>query len=168
MIVNMETRSTMLSNCDQTIPRQAMPHIEGVVGPRTPLYHMCFLLKIDETQNNSLSFNTWTHVGLVYVGSTEIFRFLAIYKYLRASMHLIDAFSATIRSFRSPSPLISTCVITTSSPRHQANDESSSYCGRYSSNSISPGSSLFNSLPPRNACTKVRAFCFFFFFYFSF
>src|ERR1700678_2798868 len=53
-------------------------------------------------------------------------------------------------------------------PRHQANDESSSYCGRYSSNSISPGSSLFNSLPPRNACTKVRAFCFFFFFYFSF
>jgi len=161
----METRSTMLSNCDQTIPRQAMPHIEGVVGPRTPLYHMCFLLKIDETQNNSLSFNTWTHVRLVYVfyWNFPLFSYLQVPSSLHTPHRCIlgrwppGLFEAPPLRFR---PV--------SSPRHQANDESSSYCGRYSSNSISPGSSLFNSLPPRNACTKVRAFCFFFFFYSSF
>ena len=102
------------------------------------------------------------------MGSTKIFHFLAIYRYLQASTCLIDAFSATMRSFWSPSSSIltpTTRFLPVSSPHHQANNESSSYCSHYSSNSISSGSSF--SLPPQNACMKVRAFSFFLFSFFS-
>ena len=49
-IIRMETRSTMLSNRGQTTHGRRCRTLlacEGVVGPRTLLYHMCFLLKID-------------------------------------------------------------------------------------------------------------------------
>ena len=178
---SMETRSTMISNCDQTIPRQAMPHIEGVVGPRTPLYHMCFLLKIDETQNTRL----------VYVGSTEIFRFLAIYKYLRASTRLIDAFSAGDHQvFSKPLPFdFDLCHRHVTRPTTKAAVTAAATAATASPLAL-PSSTpfpletharkyvhfvsffssilLFNLIHSRNVCTFVRPFLSFLFFFFFF
>ena len=70
-------------------------------------------------------------------------------------------FEAPPLQFWPPQPVF----LPVSSPHHQANNKSSSYCSHYSSNSISSGSSF--SLPPQNACMKVRAFSFFLFSFFS-
>ena len=125
------------------------------------------------------------------MGSTEIFRFLAIYKYLRASTRLIDAFSAGDHQvFSKPLPFdFDLCHRHVTRPTTKAAVTAAATAATASPLAL-PSSTpfpletharkyvhfvsffssilLFNLIHSRNVCTFVRPFLSFLFFFFFF